>query len=30
MTLCCFDLLVCNGKVTMHLPLTRRKELSES
>jgi bifunctional non-homologous end joining protein LigD len=26
-TLCCFDLLVCNGKPTMHLPLTRRKEL---
>jgi bifunctional non-homologous end joining protein LigD len=26
-TLCCFDLLVCNDKPTMHLPLTRRKEL---
>ena len=26
-TLCCFDLLVCNGKSTMHLPLMRRKEL---
>ncbi|TFZ04567.1 hypothetical protein EZ242_02120 [Ramlibacter rhizophilus] len=26
-TLCCFDLLVCNGKPPMHLPLTRRKKL---
>ncbi|TFZ04441.1 hypothetical protein [Ramlibacter rhizophilus] len=26
-TLCCFDLPVCNGRPTMHLPLTRRKEL---
>lgn len=26
-TLCCFDLLVCNGKSTMHLPLMGRKEL---
>jgi ATP-dependent DNA ligase len=26
-TLCCFDLLVCNGKSTLHLPLVRRKEL---
>nr|WP_236589991.1 hypothetical protein [Ramlibacter aurantiacus] len=25
--LCCFDLLLCNGKPTMHLPLMRRKDL---